>query len=175
MEIAREGLERPRGRYVTLEVPRVSVLDERDSGVIEQAAAELRALLPPEGPVLVLGVGNRRVTADALGPRTVQKIFVTMGSGSRLPLPGIRPVAAVAPGVSGATGLSVRQLLAGALVRSSPVPPSSVDSLCSSRPGIWAGRCNSRTPGSARPSPAARSTWPPPGWGSRCSRRASPP
>ena len=56
VEIAREGLERPRGRYVTLEVPRVSVLDERDSGVIEQAAAELRALLPPEGPVLVLGV-----------------------------------------------------------------------------------------------------------------------
>ena len=96
VEIAREGLERPRGRYVTLEVPRVSVLDERDSGVIEQAAAELRALLPPEGPVLVLGVGNRRVTADALGPRTVQKIFVTMGAGSRLPLPGIRPVAAVA-------------------------------------------------------------------------------
>ena len=35
VEIAREGLERPRGRYVTLEVPRVSVLDERDSGVID--------------------------------------------------------------------------------------------------------------------------------------------
>ena len=56
VEIAREGLERPRGRYVTLEVPRVSVLDERDSGVIEQAAAELRALLPPEGPVLAAGI-----------------------------------------------------------------------------------------------------------------------
>ena len=134
VEIAREGLERPRGRYVTLEVPRVSVLDERDSGVIELAAAELRALLPPEGPVLVLGVGNRRVTADALGPRTVQKIFVTMGAGSRLPLPGIRPVAAVAPGVSGATGLSLQQL-AGALVRE--LRPSAllcVDSICSSEP-----------------------------------------
>ena len=68
VEIAREGLEKPRGRYVTLEVPSVSVLDERDAEVIEQAAEELRALVPPEGPVLVLGVGNRRVTADALGP-----------------------------------------------------------------------------------------------------------
>ena len=29
VEIAREGLEKPRGRYVTLEVPSVSVLDER--------------------------------------------------------------------------------------------------------------------------------------------------
>ena len=66
VEIAREGLEKPRGRYVTLEVPSVSVLDERDAEVIEQAADELRVLLPPEGPVLVLGVGNRRVTDDAL-------------------------------------------------------------------------------------------------------------
>ena len=31
VEIAREGLEKPRGRYVTLEVPSVSVLDERDA------------------------------------------------------------------------------------------------------------------------------------------------
>jgi len=83
VEIAREGLEKPRGRYVTLEVPSDSVLDERDAEVIEQAAEELRALVPPEGPVLVLGVGNRRVTADALGPRTTQKIFVTMGAGRR--------------------------------------------------------------------------------------------
>ena len=85
VEIAREGLARPRGRYVTLEMPSVSVLDERDTDVIETGAAELRALLPPEGPVLVLGIGNRRVTADALGPRTAQKILVTMGPQHTLP------------------------------------------------------------------------------------------
>ena len=44
VEIAREGLARPRGRYVTLEMPSVSVLDERDTDVIETGAAELRAL-----------------------------------------------------------------------------------------------------------------------------------
>ena len=103
VEIAREGLEKPRGRYVTLEVPSVSVLDERDAEVIEQAAEELRALVPPEGPVLVLGVG-------------------------------IRPVAAVAPGVSASTGLSLQQL-AGALVREvRPTALICVDSLCSSEP-----------------------------------------
>ena len=111
VEIAREGLSRPRGRYVTLEMPSVSVLDERDAAVIEVCARELHALLPPKGPVLVLGVGNRRVTADALGPRTVQKIFVTMGQRS-VPVQGIRPVAAVAPGVSASTGLSLQQLAA---------------------------------------------------------------
>ena len=100
VEIAREGLSRPRGRYVTLEMPSVSVLDERDAAVIEVCARELRALLPPEGPVLVLGVGNRRITADALGPRTVQRILVTMGAGAAPPVRGLRPVAAVAPGVA---------------------------------------------------------------------------
>lgn len=130
VEISRDDLERPKGRYVTLETPSVNVLDERDEEVIETAADELRALLPAEGPVLVLGVGNRRVTADALGPRTVQKIFVTMG-GKRTPVPGIRPVAAVAPGVSAATGLTLPQL-AGALVRElRPAALVCVDSLCS--------------------------------------------
>lgn len=57
VEIAREGLSRPRGRYVTLEMPSVSVLDERDAAVIEVCARELRALLPPEGPVLVVAAG----------------------------------------------------------------------------------------------------------------------
>lgn len=134
VEITRDGLERPRGRYVTLDVPRVNVLDERDSEVIELAAAELRALLPPQGAVLVLGVGNRRVTADALGPRTVQRVLVTMGAGPRSPLSGLRPVAAAAPGTAAAAGLSLQQLasaLAGAV---RPAALLCVDSLCSAEP-----------------------------------------
>ena len=122
VEIAREGLSRPRGRYVTLEMPSVSVLDERDAAVIEVCARELRALLPPEGPVLVLGVGNRRITADALGPRTV---------GAAPPVRGLRPVAAVAPGVAAATGLSLQQLAAALVGQLRPAAVVCVDSLCS--------------------------------------------
>ena len=131
VEIAREGLARPRGRYVTLEMPSVSVLDERDSSIIEPCAAELRALLPEAGPVLVLGIGNRRVTADALGPRTVQRVLVTMGQ-SHLPVRGIRPVAAIAPGVSGAAGLSLKQMAAALVQAVRPAAVICVDSLCSS-------------------------------------------
>ena len=130
VEITQEGLAQPKGRYVTLDVPSVSVLDERDSRVIELAAAELRALLPAEGPVLVLGVGNRRVTADALGPRTVQKVLVTMGSPHPWPVAGIRPVAAAAPGVSAATGLSLQQLAKALVSAARPAALVCVDSLC---------------------------------------------
>lgn len=131
VEVAREGLSRPRGRYVTLEMPSVSVLDERDAAVIEVCARELRALLPPKGPVLVLGVGNRRITADALGPRTVQHILVTMGAGAAPSVRGLRPVAAVAPGVAAATGLSLQQLAAALVGQLRPAAVVCVDSLCS--------------------------------------------
>lgn len=131
VEVAREGLSRPRGRYVTLEMPSVSVLDERDAAVIEVCARELRALLPPKGPVLVLGVGNRRITADALGPHTVQHILVTMGAGAAPPVRGLRPVAAVAPGVAAATGLSLQQLAAALVGQLRPAAVVCVDSLCS--------------------------------------------
>ena len=134
VEISRDGLARPRGRYVTLETPSLSLLDERDTAVIELAAEELRALLPPEGPVLVLGVGNRRVTADALGPRTVQHVLVTMGASHPLPLRGIRPVAAVAPGVSQSAGLSLQELARALVGAVRPTALLCVDSLCSSEP-----------------------------------------
>ena len=74
VEIAREGLARPRGRYVTLEMPSVSVLDERDTDVIETGAAELRALLPPEGPVLVLSIGKISIYARYVRAATIQQL-----------------------------------------------------------------------------------------------------
>ena len=109
VEIAREGLSRPRGRYVTLEMPSVSVLDERDAAVIEVCARALRAL----------------------GPRTVQRILVTMGAGAAPPVRGLRPVAAVAPGVAAATGLSLQQLAAALVGQLRPAAVVCVDSLCS--------------------------------------------
>lgn len=79
VEIAREGLEKPRGRYVTLEVPSVSVLDERDAEVIEQAADELRALLPPEGPVLVREVRpTALICVDSLCSSEPQRLGRTL-------------------------------------------------------------------------------------------------
>ena len=63
--------------------------------------------------------------------RTVQKVLVTMGPQHALPVRGIRPVAAIAPGVSGSTGLTLCQL-AGAMVEAvRPAALICVDSLCS--------------------------------------------
>ncbi len=134
VEITRDDLARPRGRYVTLEVPAVSLLDERDESVIEAVAQELRALLPAKGTILAVGVGNRRITADALGPRTVHKILATLGAASEAPLPGLRPVAAIAPGTTAATGVPLAELVGALVQRMRPAAVLCVDSLCSGEP-----------------------------------------
>lgn len=62
--------------------------------IAREVAQMLRMMLPPQGDVLVLGLGNRRMTADALGDRVVSGILVTR----HMQEERLRSVCAVAPG-----------------------------------------------------------------------------
>ena len=134
VDVLRDGLARKKGRYITLDMPSFARIDERNEAYVWAVASQLRTLLPREGLVLVAGIGNRGVTADALGPRTVQHVLVTMGASHPLPLRGIRPVAAVAPGVSQSAGLSLQELARALVGAVRPTALLCVDSLCSSEP-----------------------------------------
>lgn len=138
VDVRRTGLRRPKGSYITLDMPAFAQIDERNEAYVWAIASQLRALLPREGLVLVAGVGNRAVTADALGPETADRVFVTRSlcagrargaGGGEVPL---RPVAAFAPGVEGATGLSTAELLASLVQALRPAAVLAVDSLCTS-------------------------------------------
>ena len=136
VQITRQGLARPAGRYSTLETPSLAALDKRDERLISAVAAELRAMLPATGLVLVVGVGNRRVTVDALGPRTAAGVLVTRGMAADARAEGLslREVVCVSPGASGATGIPLVQLLAGLVRTLKPAAILCVDSLCTSDP-----------------------------------------
>ncbi|WP_418971845.1 GPR endopeptidase, partial [Allofournierella sp.] len=86
--------------------------------------------------VLVVGVGNRRVTADALGPRSAGGVLVTRGLAPQNEAAslGLREVACVSPGASGATGIPLVQLLAGVVRAVKPAAILCIDSLCTSDP-----------------------------------------
>ena len=131
VEIAREGLEKPRGRYVTLEVPSVSVLDERDAEVIEQAADELRALLPPEGPVLIIGLGNSAMTPDAIGPRSAEHVLVTRHLRQNGAFSAFCSVSVLTPGVLGRTGIEAMETLRGTVRAVQPDAVIAIDALAS--------------------------------------------
>ena len=122
------------GCYKTLELGNCIYFDEEQktrvsallSLLIRQAEEKLIEKNSPEETkedcVLVAGLGNRAMTADAIGPLTVERITVTNHVKSLDPplFQSLRhrAVAAVSPGVLGQTGiesaLTVRQLV-GAL------------------------------------------------------------
>ena len=80
---------------------------------------------PNVGGVLVLGLGNRRMTADALGDRVVSGILVTR----HMQEERLRSVCAVAPGVLGITGVETAELALGLAERVKPSAVIVVDAL----------------------------------------------
>ena len=62
-----QAIGKPVGSYITVEVPPFSADAELLDGRLTAVADELRALLPEEGLVLVVGIGNDHITPDALG------------------------------------------------------------------------------------------------------------
>lgn len=70
---------KPVGTYITMEAPNMSAPDEDYHREISQKLAEHLKSLMGEGEksVLIVGLGNRDVTPDALGPYVVGNICIT--------------------------------------------------------------------------------------------------
>ena len=127
-EEGERALGKPRGRYATLDV---SALWRREPEAAVRAAraaaALLEPLLPEEGTVLVAGLGNPAMTPDALGPLTLEHLLITRHLGEVLP--DFRPVAALAGGVLGTTGLEAAEWVRGVTERLEPAAVVVVDAL----------------------------------------------
>ncbi len=121
-------LGKPQGTYLTLNF---SALRRGDSEAFARAteaiAQLLTPMLPEEGTVLVAGIGNRRMTPDALGPLTLEHLLVTRHLGEVLP--SFRPVAAIGAGVLGTTGMEVAEWVCGVAQRLQPTAVILVDAL----------------------------------------------
>lgn len=66
--------------------------------------------------VLVVGLGNRNITADALGPKTVEQMLVTRHLFEHMPEvvgTDTASVCAIAPGVLGITGIETMEIVKG--------------------------------------------------------------
>ena len=78
---AAKSVGKPVGTYVTFEAPQLQGYDEDyHRSISEELAKAIRSVLPgieEEKSVLIVGLGNRDVTADALGPETVDNLFIT--------------------------------------------------------------------------------------------------
>jgi spore protease len=85
-------------------------------------------------PCLVVGLGNWNATPDALGPKVVEHILVTRHLVESSPPEkkgGLRPLAAIAPGVLGTTGIETGEIVMGLVQRTKPKFVIAIDALAS--------------------------------------------
>jgi spore protease len=132
-----DQLGRPIGTYVTIESPPLKINDPyvRDE-IIQTMEKSLQAMignyLKPQDTVLLVGLGNWRAVADALGPKFIEYSPITRHYHSYAPdalVQGMRPSCGIAPGVLGITGLETFEVIKGIVEKVKPALLVVVDAL----------------------------------------------
>lgn len=135
---AAKAMGKPMGTYVTIEAPAMVEPEEGyHEEISECLARELREIVPAieeEQSILVVGLGNREVTADALGPQVIDNLFITRHvvkeygkaayNCSRMNL-----ISALEPGVMAKTGMETAEIVAGVVKEAAPDALLVVDAL----------------------------------------------
>lgn len=117
------------GTYVTLEAPNMAHPDEDyHEEIARELAYQIKSLLPKEKEqlsILIVGLGNREVTADSLGPRVVDNLTITRHmvmefgnaayEGRKLPL-----TSSLVPGVMAKTGMESQEIISGVVAQTHP-------------------------------------------------------
>lgn len=129
---------KPVGTYITMEAPNLSVPDE---DFHREVSVELMKYLEhflekdkDEYAILVVGLGNRKVTPDALGPYVVDNLNITrhiikeygkyaMGEDA------VHLVSAIVPGVMGQTGMETVEIVKGVVNETKPDLIIAIDAL----------------------------------------------
>lgn len=136
-EEGERALGKPRGSYVTLTLEGVA---RREDGIFSRAsraiADELTGLMehvPQNGLTLVVGLGNRAITPDAVGPRVHGHTLVTRHLVEQMPehFGHMRPVASLAAEVLGNTGVESGEVVRAICEKIRPACVVAVDALAS--------------------------------------------
>ena len=137
-ERGEKALGKPRGTYRTIDL---TAFWQRKSDFFERAVravgGQLKELLPGEGTVLVIGLGNGAMTPDAVGPLAADNVLVTRHLIAAMPrhFSGFRPVAVFRTGVLGTTGVESAEAVRGLVAQVEPSLVIAVDALASRRVG----------------------------------------
>ena len=123
-EIGARIIGKPVGKYISFALP--PFLEQTDESLaVKIITSRLRSLFPRKvGTVLVVGLGNREITPDALGPESASRVLATRHIKKELGevegLGDLNPVAVLSPGVLGKTGIETLEIIKGAVERVKP-------------------------------------------------------
>lgn len=134
-----KAMQKPVGTYITIEAPEINQSDEDyNKPVSDQIAKHLKKLAGDlkKEEVLVVGLGNREVTPDALGPQVVDNLFITRHLikeyGNEFKQKNhLGSVSAISPGVMAQTGMETVEIIKGIIDETKPKLLIVIDALAS--------------------------------------------
>jgi len=124
-----KAMGKPMGTYITMEAPAMQEPDEDYHREISECFAEqLKSLIPnveEEQSILVVGLGNRDVTADALGPHVVDNLFITRHvvleyGKAAYNVSKLHLISSIEPGVMAKTGMETAEIVKGVVEQTTP-------------------------------------------------------
>ena len=132
-----KAMGKPIGVYITLEAPKLSEPDkDYHREVSEALAVYLQELLgtKEERSVLVVGLGNREVTPDALGPEVVGNLRITRHvvkeyGKAAFEKEKVHMVSGIVPGVMAQTGMETLEIVRGVVEETQPDVVVAIDAL----------------------------------------------
>lgn len=126
---AAKALNKPMGTYITMETPLLDTSDEDYHREISRhISKQLKKIIPDfynQKSVLIIGLGNRAVTADSLGPQCIDHLNITrhlqleFGDAAFTKKPA-HIVSALAPGVLAQNGIETAEIVKGVIQQTNP-------------------------------------------------------
>lgn len=128
---------RPQGTYITIEAPNLSASDEDyHREISEEIARHVCQLinLQKEQSILVVGLGNSRITADSLGPLVIENLRMTRHLIREYGLQGMEhetmhQISGIIPGVMAQTGMETAEIVEGIVSETKPDVVIAIDAL----------------------------------------------
>ncbi|MFI3176915.1 MAG: GPR endopeptidase [Eubacteriales bacterium] len=135
---AAKSMGKAMGTYITLEAPRLIEGDEdyhREVSV--EIAKHMKQMIPninTEQSLLIVGLGNQDVTADALGPRVIDNLFITRHmlreyGTSAYHQDKMHSISSIVPGVMAKTGMETAEIIKGVVEETKPNAIIVIDAL----------------------------------------------
>lgn len=131
-----KSIGKPIGTYLTLEAPDMVMPDEGSHREISEVLSwQLRGLISENTEsVLVVGLGNREVTPDALGPEVVGNLYITRHilkeyGQYAFPEKKVAAISGIVPGVMAQTGMETLEIIKGIIHETKPQLVIAIDAL----------------------------------------------
>ena len=133
-----KAMGKPVGTYITLEAPAMALPDEDyHQEISSELTVQLKEIIPEmdkELSILVVGLGNRDVTADALGPNVVDNLTITRHMVKEYGKAAynrkrVHMVSGLIPGVMAKTGMESQEIIKGVVEKTKPDVVVVVDAL----------------------------------------------